>query len=206
MHYQNALKQLQGIVGEIVFESSERFYNNKFPRFYKPLLYLVDLAHYKRRKQLLPFKVIGKGMFSLIVKHPDVKGVVFKIHGDDGYDEYVNYTKDHYSPVHVKVFDSVMCGPLNTELTEENIFIKAIEELKPINLTENNKDMMRNIKLFEEGKEYSILNIPDDILEHMHVMKELTSATNTRLDIWHNIMQRKGNDFVSIDPLAYSFL
>lgn len=206
MDYTQALHLLKTKMQSVIDKANDRFANDRYPRFYEPILYLTDLKHYKRRKQIKPFVILGAGMFSLVVKHPKVPGVVFKIHGADGYIEYVNYSKTHFSPVHVKVFDRVYVDQLMTELTEEDISITVIEELQPIELSEENKDMMRNMKLFEENKEFNANSIPSLILEHMYSMKALSLQTQTRLDIWHNVMQRKNKELVSIDPLVYDFL
>jgi len=206
MHYHSALLDLTSKMNYLIDEASYMYLNTSFPKFYKPLLVLTDLKHWKRKRRLRPFKLIGCGMFSIVVKHPDVEGVVFKIHGEDGYDEYLNYTRNIFSPLHVKVLDSSECVELNTELVQEKIYIKAIEELQPITMNDSNKDMLRNIELFEDGFEYSIENIPDLMLEHIHAMKNITVKTNTRTDIWHNIMQRTNGELVSIDPLVYSNL
>ena len=206
MHYSQALALLQHKMQFLVKEASSMYGNHLYPKFYKPLLELTDLTHYKRRRRIRPFVVVGSGMFSVVVRHPDVKGVLFKIHGDDGYDEYIKYCKSNYSPVHINVFDSVECGTLWTELTSEKIHIKVIEELEVLHETPENVNMLHNIKLFEEDQEYSIMNIPDLVLEHLHSMRNLSVSKSLRLDIWHNLMQRKNGDVVSIDPVVYSFL
>ncbi|WP_024873368.1 hypothetical protein [Tolumonas lignilytica] len=192
INYQDILFSLQSRLSAIIKHSNQQ---QDFYRKYKDNLCvynIADLVAHPHKKHLFPFRIIGYGSFSVVLKHPKISNVVFKIHSEDGFNVYAEYCKNLVKPfslIHPVIYETVFACNKYGELFDEAVYITVMEELF---------ELRRPI--CKTGELISYIQEIRDLCKYTTEHHKLISV-----DVKNNLMQRIDGQIVCPDPVAAIF-